>query len=138
MNKLLLISLLFFVGCSSPSPYESVTINLPGGISCTERLLLDNRDSSFVSFNSRTDSTVTSLDLDLGAFTVPSISEQTDGFRQRCEELITIAKHHAEERVTHLKLESERLRSQIEKLKTRDKLDIEHMKQSLTDFGTEW
>ena len=68
MKKLILSVLLVCSACSKPPPYESVTINLSGGISCTERLLLDNRDSSSVRFDSRTDSTVTSLDLDLGGF----------------------------------------------------------------------
>lgn len=91
-----------------------------------------------MSIDRRTGNTFTSLDLDLGAVSLPGASGQNDDLRQRCEELISIAERHAEERVTHLKLESERLRSQIEKLKAKDRLDIEHMKQSFTDFGTEW
>ena len=128
----------YLPAASSPPPYESVTINLSGGISCSERLLLDRRDGSSLSVDRYTRDVSTSLEIDLGALASIGKSSHAHELRQRCEELIKIAQAHAEERVIHLKLESDRLRSEIEKEKIRNKLDAEHLKQSLQDFGDEW
>lgn len=129
---LMIVSL---TACSSPPPYESVTINLSGGISCTERIILDNRDSSGVEFTKVGENTRTDFDIDLGALAIPFKNNEKGDLRQRCEDLINIAEEHAAERVRHLRLQSERIESELETYKLRDELDRKHIADSMKDFG---